>query len=52
MLNYLPLIDLLIYYVKRETPKREIAGILWKSPMFLPYVIVDLFHKAILRHLS
>jgi len=52
MLNYLPLIDLLIYYVKRETPKREMSEDLWKSPMFLPYVIVDLFHKAILRHLS
>jgi hypothetical protein len=52
MLNCFHLIDLLIYYVKRETPKREIAGILWKSPMFLPYVIVELCYKAILRHLS
>ena len=52
MLNCFPLIDLLIYYVMRETPKREMSDNLWKSPMFLPYVIVDLFHKGILRHLS
>jgi hypothetical protein len=52
MLNYLPLIDLLIYYVMRETPKREMSDNLWKSPMFLPYVIVELCYKAILRYLS
>ncbi len=36
----------------RETPKREMSEDLWKSPIFLPYAIVDLFHKVIPRHLS
>ena len=48
MLNCFPLIHLLIYYVKRETPKREIAWNLWKSPTFLPYHIVELCYKGIL----
>ena len=48
MLNCFPLIDLLIYYVMRETPKREMSEDLWKSPMFLPYAIVELCYKVIL----